>query len=58
MTKSMFQEVNLDMQTSNGCSIPVGKDVKSLVFLQASYAPMNLLMEAYSLGQKTRANKE
>ena len=33
----MLQEVNLDVRLGNGCSIPVGKDIESLVFLQTSY---------------------
>ena len=41
MTKSILQEVNLDVEIGNGCSRPVGKDVESLVFLQISYVEMN-----------------
>ena len=50
MTKSMLQEVNLNVGIVNGCSRPVGKDVESLVFLQTSHAEMNLLIEAHSFG--------
>ena len=53
MTKSMLQEVNLDVGIGNGCSRPVGKDVESLVFLQTSHAEMNLLTEACSFGHQT-----
>ena len=58
MIKSILEEVNLDEGIRNGYSRPVGKDVESLVFLQASYAEMNLLIETHSIGHQTRANKE
>ena len=45
VTKSILQEVNIDMVIGNGCSRPVGKDVESLVFLQKSYSAMDLLTE-------------
>ena len=58
MTKPILQEVDLNAVIGNGCSIPVGKDVESLVFLPTSHAAMNLLTEARSFGYQTRANKE
>ena len=58
MTKSMLQEVNLDVEIGRGCNISVGKDKESLVFLQISYATMNLLMELCSFGHQTRVNKD
>ena len=36
VTKSMLQEVNLDVVIGNGCKRAVSKDVESLVFLQIS----------------------
>ena len=58
MTKSIPQEVNIDMGIGNGCSRPVGKDVEPLVFLQISDTAMNLLTEAYSFCHQTLVNKE
>ena len=54
----MLQEVNLDVEISNGCSRPVGKDVGSLVFLQSLHAGIDLLTEVRIFGQQTRVNKE
>ena len=53
----MLQAVNLDDGFGNGCSRAVGKDMESLVFLQVSYAEMNLLMETCSFDHETRAKK-
>ena len=58
MTKSMLQEVNLDVGIGNVCSRPVSKDVESLVFLQISHAEMNFLTEARSFVHQTLANNE
>ena len=57
VTKSILQEVNLDVDIDNLWSRPVGKDAESLVFLQTSYAEINLLIEAQSIGHQTWANK-
>ena len=53
VTKSMLQEVNLNMRIGNRCSRPVGKAVESLVLLQKSHAAMYLLIEARSFGHQT-----
>ena len=58
MIESILQEVNHDVGIGNGCSRTVGKDVKSLVFLQTSHSEMNLLTEAQAFGHQTRVDKE
>ena len=42
MTKSIIQEVNIDVGISDGFRRPVGKDVDSLVVLQMLHAAINL----------------
>ena len=54
----MLQEVSVDVGIGNGCGRPLGKDIESLVFLQASHAYKNLSKEAYSFGQKTLVKEE
>ena len=41
----MLKLVNHNLGIGNGCSRAVGKDMKSLVFLQTSHAAMILLIE-------------
>ena len=54
----MLQEVNLDVEIGNGCIRSMGKDAKSLVFLQTLHAGMNLLTETCSFRHNARADKE
>ena len=54
----MFQEVNHYVVIGNGHSKPVGNNVEYLIFLETSYAEMDLINEAHSFGHQTWANKE
>ena len=59
MTKSILQEVNLNVRISNGWVQKIsGQRCGISGFLAASHAAMNLLTKAHTFGYQIRANKE